>query len=38
MRRVEVVGRRLEPVTVVRAGRIYPCTPAAYPTPAHAHS
>jgi dihydroorotase len=35
--RVEVVGRRLEPVLVVRGGRIHTCTPASYPTPAHAH-
>ena len=38
MRKVEVAGRRLEPVTVVRAGRIHQCTPATYPTPAHAHA
>jgi hypothetical protein len=37
MRKVEVIGRRLEPVAVVRAGRIHTCTPASYPTPAHAH-
>ena len=36
-RRVEVVGRRLEPVLAVRGGRIHTCTPASYPTPAHAH-
>lgn len=38
MRKVEVVGRRLEPVAVVRGGRIHTCTPASYPAPAHAHT
>jgi len=35
--RTEWTGERLEAVSVVRAGRVYPCTPATYKTPAHAH-
>lgn len=35
---VEIGTQRLEPVSVVRAGRHYPCTPAVYHTPhQHAH-
>jgi dihydroorotase len=29
--KVETVGQRLEPVAVVRAGRVHHCTPAVYP-------
>ena len=35
--RTEWTGERLEAVSVVRAGRVYPCTPATYKVPAHAH-
>ncbi|MCA9879601.1 MAG: amidohydrolase/deacetylase family metallohydrolase [Thermomicrobiales bacterium] len=37
---VEIASQRLEPVSVIRAGRLYPCTPAVYkphPQPHHHH-
>jgi dihydroorotase len=34
---VETASQRLEPVSVLRAGRLYPCTPSVYKPHAHAH-
>jgi dihydroorotase len=33
----ETGGQRLEPVSVIRAGRVYPCTPATYVTQPQPH-
>ena len=34
---VELGGQRLEPVAVLRAGRLHPCTPAVYAAHSHTH-